>query len=307
MLKPEKYDNALTAGREFNYKAEDSTSMWKAVHEPQQYSDEELPRLPFELLGDYNVYDPPGGVLGLKHKGIYMSFFYDNGGRSRKMMSGYQWYSGGPMQVWDEYFGTVMSSQKPAQYELMKVAGGANMDKNDYRNHFSENEMVHTAIMGKERTGGLFVEGRMYGDIEWFDDKSFEIRSEQGFYARDTVWQYYMTDEGYEIEVGMDEIGDREDLWVQFAVIDPGVAVEGAQLIYTDTSLTWEHNGKTLTMSWDEGIQSRLRDKVNSLSSANYKYLQLKLTPENPMVRIKITRDVGDYVFNSGYETNFER
>ena len=279
--------------------------MWTMHHLPQYYEDSEIERLPFEVLGDYNIMDPDGGAIALKHKGLYLTSFYNNDLDGR--MSSISWLPAAPVQVWDEYFGSVLCSMKPYDWQNRTKQPGPGMSGNDlinYTDRFAPEDVYHTGIVGNTADKGILIEGKALNEIKWFDDKSFEIRGTDPFHKRDMIWQYYMTDEGMTFKAGMDSVSANDDLWVQLAVIDPSKTVEGSQLIYEDGSLAWEHEGKTLTISWDKSIKSELVEKPNA--KANYKFLRLKLTPEKPMVEFSFTRNVGDYEFFSGYEYNFQ-
>lgn len=288
----------ITDANRNRYPAGSSWRMYKALHIPQQFDNSEMPTLPFEMLGDYNVYDPDGGAIGIKHKGIYMLIFYDN---DLNNQSGYSWLSSGPAQIWDEYFSTIASAQKPA-IDLARNSGTyarTDSTNNDYRNLLSgEGELFHTGVMGTDLGGQLFTEGKEMDKVfTWIEKgKSFEITGINPFGGRKITWRYYMTDEGIEIEAGLDSVVEGEDLWVQLPLIDISYSVSDASLKHEGNKAVFAHNDVSTTISWDESVESRLVNKQDE--SSYYRFLQLKLTPQNPMVKFKFTRDAGSYVFS---------
>ncbi len=293
----DQYDGCANPSKPTSYVGTTCWLMYQVMHlDGQWYDNSEIPLLPFELPGDYNVYDPEGGAIALKHKGLYLATFYDN---DLNVVSGPSWYTAAPCQFWDDYFGTIMVSQKPASYSLLK---GSNQKRGaaalDYRSVFIEDELVHMGIMGKDAGGVLFAEGRGKNTFSWIEEgKSFAIEHYDLYSLRKSTWKYYMTDEGYEFEVGMDSVNEREDLWVNIPCVDISVDVADASLTYSDeaNTLTWAHNDKSTTISWDESVESRYRAKLGETSE--YRFLQLKLTKNNPVVRFKITRDMNGYVY----------
>lgn len=281
-----------------SYAANSSWRMYRAFHEPRKFEYKDLPYLPHEIPGDYNIYDPEGGAVAIKHKGLYMMMFYDN---DLKVQSGYSWLASAPSQIWDEYFATILSSQKPDNAKNASPAGNHSRTatQNDMRGKYTEPEISLVGVEGTDAGGQIFVEGKERNkEFKWIEEgKSFEINGIHPFNGSKIIWRYFMTDEGVEIEAGLDNVMPGSDLYVQLPLIDISRKVKESSLTYSDedNKVVFAHNDKNTTISWDESVESKFEAKLGEKS--HYRFLKLKITPEQPMVRFKFTREMGDYVF----------
>ena len=290
----EKYLGMYADDRPDSYMAGSSWSMYKALHEEMWFEYDEIPALPYALEGNYNIYDIEGGSIAGKHDGLYIINYYNHD--LGDMMNGYSWITPGPTQIWDEYFGTIIVSNKPARYAEFNLSKGKRI-KNDYITRFSDEELVHTTIVGKNANGTVFAEGKGESVFNWIEEgKSWSVTHTDPFSERNTTWKYFMNDEGWTFEAGFDKGVDPSDkLWVQIPVVNSGVDVEGAQLIYDPEActLTWSHDGHTTTLSWEKGTESKLDSNLGEASE--YRFLKIKLTKEKPVAKFSITREMGDY------------
>ncbi len=281
-----------------DYQASISEDMYLMWHTDEKYDESEIPVLPF-AEDDYFIYKLEGGAVAAKHKGIYFPIFYSN---DLNYISGYSWHHAAPLQIWDEYFSTVMSSQKPHSNSYQRISSGQhayNRPEADYRGKFSLSEIVSAGVVGKHFTGELMIEGKEhYNEFSWLEEgKSFRITGQNHYGGKQVVWDYYLTEEGVTIEGGATEIKEKDDLWIQLPLIDRSSQVEGFTLTYYEDEhkVVFAHDGKTLTFEWEEGTESQFLAKRGEASI--YRELLIKLTPEKPQARVKIYRDVGDYEF----------
>lgn len=278
-----------------------SWRMYRAFHVPKTYTYADLPYLPHELPGDYNIYDPEGGAIAIKHKGLYVMMYYDN---DIVPLSGYSWLTSAPSQIWDEYFGTISSTQKPPKAKDKQTTGndGRRDVKNDIRGKYSESELHGTGVVGLNAGGQVFQEGKeCEKEFTWIEKgKSFQIAGNAPFDGYRVIWRYYLTDEGIEMEGGLENVPEGADLYVQIPLLkraNVDKSVGNADVVYSDEDNTAMivHKDKKTIFSWDESVESKFEEKLGVASP--YRFLKLKITPEKPMVRIKMTREMGDYVF----------
>ncbi len=265
-------------------------------HIDQNFVESEVPVLPYAQQKDYYVYDVGAGAIGIKHKGMYYQIFYSN---SLDVISGLSWHTAAPMEIWDEYFSTVMTSRKP-NYSVDPLGAGPvgyNETSRDYRGKFELDKIVTSGVVGTLANGDIMIEGKEYhNELTWLEaGKKFKISGQNCYGGKKVVWTYTMTDEGMEIEGGVESVEAGDDLWIQIPLIDRSSQVSGATLTYSsaNNNVIAAHNGKTLTFSWDAGTTSQFLAKRGQ--SSIYRELQLKLTPSKPQAKIKITRNVGDY------------
>ena len=296
-----KYLSVYNTGKPDSYVSNDSWSMYKALHEKGKWFEyDEIPTLPYALQGNYNIYDVEGGSIAAKHDGLYLFTMYNHD--LGNTIGGYAWFTPGPAQFWDEYFGCILASQKPDNYNAISGTGARNSAAGDYRSNWTEQELVHTSVIGKDSGGQLLVEGKGNVWIDWIEEgKSWSLTHTDALSNRNTVWKYFMTDEGWDFEAGFEgEVQPSEDMWVQLPLIDNSRDVEGASFTYDADArtVTWAHEDKKVVLSWEEGVESRLRTK-NGEDSV-YRQLQLRVTDAKPRVKFSIRRDVGDYVFVRG-------
>ena len=283
------------------YTANSSWRMYRAWHVPRKFEYKDLPYLPYELPGDYNIYDPEGGAIAIKHKGLYLMMYYDN---NIIYQSGYSYLSSGPAQIWDEYFSTILSAQKPTSANNYKGDGNylrTDATRNDLRGKFTEPEIVHTCILGTDAGGQLFAEAKEVDkQFKWIEEgKSFEISGIHPFNGSKIIWRYFLTDEGIEVEAGLETVPAGSNLYVQLPLVNitntAATDVPGASLTQQGNSVVFAHNDKKTVISWDESVEGVLNAKLGE--DSNYSFLQLKITPEQPMARFKFTREMGDYQF----------
>ncbi len=300
-----KYFKRVRDDRADSYVGGSSWSQYKALHLGGATFDySEVPVLPYVMEGNYNIYDLPGGSIAAKHDGLYVLTYYNNDIGNR--FAGKAWIHPGPTQMWDEYFSTISSSMEPLSRkglsDGMNASGYRDASCNDYRQWQVEPEIVHMTILGFNDGGQLFMEGKGEAVCNWIEEgKSWAITHTDPFSLRNTTWKYFMHDEGWTFEAGFDDgVLDGEDLWVQIPLNDPSIDVPEAQFIYDAEArqVIMEHEGHTVTFSWDEGIESKIENKKGD--SDPLRCLKLKLTPEHPFARFHVTRDMGDYVFVRG-------
>ncbi|MFA7636156.1 MAG: hypothetical protein WCX81_00145 [Monoglobales bacterium] len=303
------YDDIFQKSSPDSYIANNSMAMWKNHHEHQWFEDSEMPTLPFEMQGDYNIYNvnDQDQMLGLKHKGIYYQVWFGLGEGKQHGYSAYAYNTLAPMGIWDEYFGTILASQKPKDIDTKgKKDGNIAMTNSahDFRGRFTKEDVLTSGIVGTDGAGQLYMEGKQYEpDLKWIEQgKSFElVNAVCPWSGKAPIYRYFMTEEGTTIEAGLDAVAANEDLWVQLPLVDSTSKVDGLTITYSDADNTvvYAHNGKTLTISWDEGVESQWVQKRGPESG--YRELLLKLTPDKPMIKIYFSRNVGDYVYKLPY------
>ena len=299
------YPTRFTAAKPDSYPATDTWTNYRALHETGVWFDyDEIPTLPFALEGNYNIYstmaNPEDGLICGKHDGIYIINYYDHG--NGDTMGAVSWMHPGPTEVWDEYFGTIIASREPANRAAMKKLNATARAKQVYREYFTEPEMVHTSIIGTDAASQFFIEGKGQNVFRWIEEgKSWAVTHNECYTLRNTTWEYYMHDGGWDIVAGFDEgVESSEEMWVQIPVVDVSYAVADAQLIYDPEActITWAHDGHTVTLSWEKGVESVLEAKFGPEST--WRHLKIRLTAEKPSVKMSITRDMGDYKFVRG-------
>ncbi len=281
-----------------SYQSATTRLLYMTRHMPQAFDESEVPTLPYAVQDDYYVFEAGEGLMGVKHKGMYYQFFYSNG---LDIISPYSWHTAAPMEIWDEYFSTVAVSQKPHSGTWRNIPDGGfppyDYAPNDYRPAFKLDNIVTSGVVGTLANGDIMIEGKEYhNELTWLEPgKKFKISGQNCYGGKKVVWIYTMTEEGMEIEGGVESIEEGDDLWIQIPFIDRSSEVPGATLTYSDdkNNVVTAYSGKSVTFGWEEGTESRFLAKRGENSI--YRELQLKLTPEKPLAKIKITRDVGDY------------
>ena len=292
-----KYKGLYSEEKPDSYTAADTWSLYKALHEQGTWFEyDEVPTLPYALEGDYNLYDIEGGSIAGKHNGLYVLSYYDNDLGNK--MNGYAWITPGPCLMWDEYFGSIIAARKPTNYSALNGSNAArNADSNNYKLKFTEPELAHTTIIGKDGGGQLFAEGKGQATFNWIEEnKSWTISHTDPFSLRVTTWNYYMRDGGWDFEAGFDAgVTPQDNMWVQLPVVNINGTVDGAEFIYDAEActLTWSHDGHKTTLSWEKGAESKL--DANLGDESPYRFLKIKLTADNPVMKFSITREMGDY------------
>ncbi len=296
-----KYLNLWNPGKPNDYSANDTWSLYKALHEKGRWFEyEDIPTLPYAMKGNYNIHDVEGGSFAAKHDGLYMFMMYNHDLGDE--VGGYAWHLPGPNQFWDEYFGTILCAIKPDNYNAISGSGTRSSAAGDYRSAWTEGEILHTSIIGKDGGNQLLVEGKGHAWFDWIEEgKSWSITHTDNLSLRNTVWKYYMTEEGWDFEAGFpDGVKPGEDMWVQLPVVDNSGDVPGATFTFDADAhtLTWAHEDKKVVLSWEEGTEAVLREKKGA--DSQYKQLQIKLTDTKPLAKFSIRREMGDYVFVRG-------
>ncbi len=296
-----RWGKMYSTGSPDSYMAGTTRLPYISRHIDQEYAESEVPVLPYAKQQDYYVYEVGDGAVGIKHKGMYYQIFYSNG---LDTISGYSWHTAAPMEIWDEYFSTVMASQKPHSNAYQNLASGNVAYDNagrDYRTRLTLDKVVTSGVVGTLANGDIMIEGKEYHNkLTWIEaGKKFRISGQNCYGGKKVVWTYTMTDEGMEIEGGVESVASGDDLWIQIPLIDRSSQVSGATLTYSSANnkVVAAHNGKSVTFSWDAGTTSQFLSKRGT--SDIYRELQLKLTPSKPTVKIKITRNVGSYTLTT--------
>ena len=277
-------------------------------HRDQQFNDSQMPLLPFELKGDNNIVKTivdDDGVVAIKHKGIYMLMYFNNGWQRSPDMynptainghfSAKSWMGGGPIAVWDDYFATTLVARKPNNYE--KFTG--NGYSSDYTvSEFVVDDIKHSAIVGTDKNGRIFISGKEDSKFSWIDEgKNFMLSGQQliidseGSTIQDKIvtWKYYLTENGIAIDGGLENIESGDDMYMMLPVL----VQKGATYTFDqqNSRLVIEHNGNQMVYRWKEGSTVSLGAASTDTENANnFKYLKIKLSTNSNLATVWIER-----------------
>ena len=284
--------------------------MYYVWHQDQQFDDSEMPELPVEAKGGYNIFLDENGILSIKHQGIYMICYF-NHAMSGSNMSYMSWLGGGPTSIWDDYFATTLVSKKIAHHlggNESSVDGKAHENYNfgsyrgsNYRQVFTkvENEqtveykilpedVLHSCIVGTDDEGNLIASGRENTKFSWIEkDKSFSLSGKDAVSQKTFTWDYYLTDDGISIEAKVDTVLDGEELYMQL----PLVIQSGATCTFDEENkrVAIEHNGNAIYYQW---YADNSRVELVTGQAVRYKYLKIRLTGALPYGIVKISRNI---------------
>ena len=295
------YDSyqTLNGTKPLDYAATHS-EMYYVHHQDQQFDDSQMPTLPFETEGDNEFFLNENGIVGVKHKGLYMLCYFNNA-LPDTQMSPRSWIGGGPTNIWDDYFTTTLNGLKPGSFnangvDTEKIVGfndddhfSSNSKSNvEYSSYFAENDFRHSCIVGTDENGTVFASGREKPFIT-MGTNSFTIKGTQttGSRSKEIVWEYYLTDTGIQIKGGVTSYENGQNLYMQLPIYVPKAA--SSVIDTTNTKITISHNGNTITYDW--GSETAVTREL-TCSTGKYIYLKLPITSSNLTPAVTVSRSL---------------
>lgn len=294
-------------GRPDSYRPGNSLSYY-VRHQDDWFEEEDMPQLPYEYEGDYNVDmsldENNKGIVALKHKGMYMILYFNHGFGFDKYnyFSQWSWLGGGPTEIWDEYFATTLSSMKPNNFKdfVNKADNGGGPHSNYTVVGFDIDDIKHSCILGTDANGRIFISGRECSVFSWEEQgKSFKLSGQQIIKnaAKEVIqdktitWIYTMTDKGFCIDGGVERLENGEELYMQLPII----AKKGATFLFDEANhqIVIEHNGNKMVYRWKAGADVHLGAASTDTADAdNFKYLRIKLTAAEPLATVWVEKTV---------------
>ena len=294
---PGRYDAYDEENHPSGYMAAGS-EMYYVWHQDQKFNDKEMPSLPYEAEGDYEFFINENGIVSFKHKGLYVLSYFNNS-MPGTPQSNISWMGGGPTNVWDDYFATTLSCRK-----IVDVRSKFNNYYDSYNNadytrlDFTQEDVRHSAIVGTDVNGKIFISGREKSTFSWIEqNKSFRLSGRQLITTtsngttttvqdKNIIWDYYLTDAGVSIAGGVDAVTPGEILYMQL----PIVAQKGSEYTIdrTNRTIVIEHNGNTMTYKWNS--PNVVINEETTSEEHTYITLKIKLTVAAPMATVDISR-----------------
>lgn len=258
--------------------------MYEEVHKELA---ESVP-LAYQYEGDYKVWDQPG-LFAVKHKGMYMVSFYDNTlPKTAGVMSTKSWQGGAPTFTWVEGLGYATTSDKPVKYEAIPGNMLQLTNRTNYKPYWTEDEMIHAAIVGKDKDGKLFASGKEHCDFSWIEyGKSFKISGVTPIDKKEITWKYDLTEEGIEITGGVDSMTGLEEYWLQIPIVDQSNANADYKVTIEDGKAACEYRGTKLVITWDSSLEYKVNDHQPK-SKVRSQVLKIKLPADKLSATIKM-------------------
>ena len=271
-----------------NTRKVENSLMYEEMHEP--LAEGEI-TLPYQTEGDYNVWDQPG-LVALKHKGIYMVSFYDNKiPKTISAVSPKSFLGGAPTFTWIKGLGYTTTSDKPVNYNAVPGNMMQISSKINFKNYWTEEEMINAAIVGKDANGQTFASGKERSDLVWLEaGKKFKISGMTPIEGKEVFWIYNLTDEGIEITGGVDSIVGQEDLWFQLPIVDQSGRNAEFTVTHEKGKLVTEYKGKKMIITWDASLEYKMHDHQPD-QKIRTQMLKIKLPKDNPNVTIKMVTE----------------
>ena len=208
------------------------------------------------------VWEHPG-IFAVKHKGIYISSFYESTLPNKKIAAN-SWYGGGPSVIWSESTGPASYSKKHIGYS--KAITG-------------EENVISSCIFGYTAGGNLAVSGKELASLEKIDDNTYSIYGVDATSGKTVRWEYKLTDEGITMTPSVSPLGEDEEYYINLPVMvmeNPEYKVSLEQ-----GKLTCEYQGRTTEFTWDERLEAELLDEEVEGTDA-LRRLRIKLSHEIP-------------------------
>ena len=277
--KYDKYFDATASTRNASYSV-----MYDEMHKQPA----ENVQLPYQYEGDYKIWEQPG-LFAIKHKGIYMMSFYDHTlPVHTASMSVCLWQGGGPTFTWVDGLGSVTTSDKPVDFEKLPGNMMQTYDTTNYKNHWTEDEMIHAAIVGKDKNGKTFASGKERSDFEWIEEgKSFKISGTTPIDKKEITWVYNLTQEGIEITGGVDSMEGQEEYWMQIPIVDQSNKNSEYKVTYENGKAVAEYRGKKMVITWDASLESKINDHQPD-AAVRTQVLKIKLPADKLGATIKM-------------------
>ena len=261
-----------------------NTAMYEEMHKEHA---ENVP-LAYQYEGDYKVWDQPG-LFAVKHKGIYMVSFYDNTlPRTAGVMSPKSWQGGAPTFTWIEGLGYATTSDKPVNYEAIPGNMLQLTNRINYKPYWTEDEMIHAAIVGKDKDGKLFASGKEHCDFSWIEyGKSFKISGVTPIDKKEITWKYDLTEEGIEITGGVDSMTGLEEYWLQIPIVDQSNKNAEYKVTFEDGKAVAEYRGTKLVITWDSSLEYKVNDHQPE-NAVRSQVLKIKIPADKLSATIKM-------------------
>jgi len=212
------------------------------------------------------VYDNVPGIVGVKHKGIYlMSFFNDC---SDYPLAAASFYGGGPSIISSENTAGVLSSWR----HLNSISGKVS----------SVNDIISTCIY---KLDGTFISGKEDYQLEWLEEgKKFKVFAPSSTIGKSITWTYELTDDGIIITPSVGAISSGEGLYLNLPIIDQKAG--DFETAFEEGKVEMKYNGGTTTLEWDKEIEGELLESITG-TLGSVRRLKIKL-PNSGEVSIKI-------------------
>ena len=213
------------------------------------------------------------GFIAVKHKGIYLSSFYETEVLDTYWINtSYAYMGGGPTAIWNDKIGSTLVSQK--HYSGTKRPS-------------SMNDILSSCITG-EAGNKFFYSGKEKAAFKWLEqNKKFEIRGLVPDSGKNAVWTYELTDTGIDMTAGIETMASTDTLWVNLPIVmnDAG---NGADIKVEPGKLTFSFNGGTMTYTWDASLEYEFLDPKVRVENASFSRLRVKIPPEIGSVKFSI-------------------
>lgn len=276
-----KYDKYYDAnsGRNVN-----NSIMYEEVHKQPA----ELVDLPFQYKGDYKIWEQPG-LFAIKHKGIYMVSFYDNTlPRTAGVMSPKSWHGGAPTFTWAEGIGYTTTSDKPVKYDAIPGNMLQLTNKINYKPYWTEDEMIHASIVGKDKDGKLFASGKEHCDFTWINyGKKFKISGITPIDKKGITWTYNLTEEGIEVTGGVDSMTGLEEYWMQIPIVDQSGQNADYKVTFESGKAVAEYRGTRFIFTWDPSLEYKVNDHQPT-AKVRTQVLKVKIPADKLSATIKM-------------------
>ncbi len=208
------------------------------------------------------VWEHPG-IFAVKHKGIYISSFYESTLPDKKVAAN-SWYGGGPTVIWSEATGPASYSKKHIGYS--KAITG-------------EENVISSCIFGYNAAGNLVVSGKELATLEKIDDATYAISGLETTSGKTVRWEYKLTDEGITMIPSVSTLGEDEEYYINLPVMvmeNPEYKVN-----LEPGKLTCEYQGRVTEFTWDARLEAELLDEEVEGTNA-LRRLRIKLSHEIP-------------------------
>ncbi len=205
------------------------------------------------------------GIFGVKHKGLYLSSFYNT---TLSYMSGYSIMGGGPMMISSDKLGFVVSSRKV-----------------DNSTPKEPSNVIASCIYGTSAKDGFFISGKNdFPEFSWLEEnKSWVIKGTPRDKSKEIFWQYELTDTGIDITAGVTNPAANDDLYVNIPLVSR--TIDGYEIKTEENRVVISYFDDKVSFDLDTNDFEVAQEAVSSIQS-----LRIKL-PESGKVKISITEE----------------
>lgn len=216
---------------------------------------------PLPVEQEDGIHEVPG-VIGIKHKGLYLVSFY-NSSLPNGSVASKSWYGGGPSLLTSENTSGVIQSK-------------LNTDTSSVDGVFS------SCIYGNNTDGSFFVSGKEIAELEWIEEgKKFVISGIGKGNGKKISWTYELTDDGVVMTPSVGALKTGEEYWVNLPITEQ--TNESFKYVDEPGKLILDYNGAKTTIEWDSTLEYKFLPAENGM-----KRLRIKL-PSTGEVAVRFT------------------